>query len=167
MGAELTSVPFLLIRNFYMITRVKAEFKKDSPDILVITDESKYDAPIKYLKIFITVPGYTDARSITIVPNKVNTFNASIFNLYTFPDGLYTFVVDAPDCTLEFEELNTSSLDKCIDDKIKELAECEPDFEQVKIVNDALIQRSAAKQLDCNALKYYQLSRKLVCKDCN
>lgn len=150
-----------------MITKVKVEFKKDNPSLMVIIDESTYEHPIKYLKLFITIPGYTEAKTVTINPNKVTSIDSEFFNLYSFPDGLYKIVVDAPDCVLDFEVLNTSGLDKCLDDSILELAECSTNNENIKKINEALVLRTAAKRLDCNAKKYYQLARKLVCQDCN
>lgn len=150
-----------------MIAKVDIKFKKEDPNIIVIIDESVYDVPLKYVKVIITIPGYEESKSVTISTNKVTRIDSEYFGLKRFPDGLYNIVADFPDCVFEIDLLNTTELDGCIDKKIKELAECNPDYEQIKILNHALIQRSYSKQLDCNSIAAYQLARKLACKDCH
>ena len=150
-----------------MIARASVKFKDNR---IIFTDESDYNkVKIDRIKLYISIPGYNDTREVTINTLRVNIITASILNLKTLPDGVYEILFDMPDCPLTIKIMNTSSLDKCIQDRIAELVSCTSckiDKKKKSDIDEAILLRNASQQMDCDYLDYYRLARELICEDC-
>lgn len=150
-----------------MVLRADVKFKGE---VMIFSDQSEYDYPIKRTEIIVQIPGYNDPYKITINANQINVISAGKFDLGVFPDGQYTIILTGGDCELSMDVFNTYDLDQCINKHLLSLvscASCKIDANKKGIYETAIIQRNAARLLDCNALDHYQVARKLVCRDCN
>lgn len=149
-----------------MVLRADVKFKGD---VMIFSDQSEYDYPVKRVEIIIQIPGYNDPYKITINANQINVISAGKFDLAVFPDGQYTILMIGGECDLTMDIFNTYDLDQCINKQLLSLlscANCKIDKDKKGVYEAAILQRNAAKLLDCNALDHYQVARKLACKDC-
>jgi hypothetical protein len=152
-----------------MVVRASVDIKGE---VIVFRDETEYEYPLKRVELLIEIPGYSDPQRVNIETNQVNIIHAERFNLRTFPDGEYSFLFLVPECEFTIRYFNTWDLQTCINHQLSTLLGCAScsvdkiDKKKKEVIDQAILQREAAKLLDCNAVEHYQAARKLVCKDC-